>query len=236
MGRCTFLLDRFLKEYRNELNNERTIKNDNDRTIVFRDMKAYFRIMKKNKVSEIRIRDKDVDSEIKNSIMQYQIKNDLSTYRKLYDSLSMLTNAILKREYKRITSFYRGIKRTSQNPINPECLVHRTIRGEMVRSKSEVIIANALHASKIDYYYEMKVKNYYPDFVIPLSIQGRTIYWEHCGRIDDYDYACRWIEKKRKYERMGITEGVNLIVTYDSASGSIDSREIEEIITKWFKP
>ena len=46
-----------------------------------------------------------------------------------------------------------------------EHLIHRTVRGEAVRSKSEVIIANLLHAKGIDYRYEE-----------PLEIDGVTKY------------------------------------------------------------
>ena len=39
-------------------------------------------------------------------------------------------------------------------PFHPEGLKHRTDRGEKVRSKSEVIIANALHRLGVNYAYE----------------------------------------------------------------------------------
>lgn len=41
-------------------------------------------------------------------------------------------------------------------PYRPEGLKHRTDRGEKVRSKSEVIIANALHGLGVAYAYETK--------------------------------------------------------------------------------
>src|SRR5699024_5847535 len=49
-------------------------------------------------------------------------------------------------------------------------LIHRTIRGELVRSKSEVIVANILNQLDIEYVYEepLKVagKTYIPDFTL----------------------------------------------------------------------
>ena len=44
-------------------------------------------------------------------------------------------------------------------------LIHRTARGEAVRSKSEVIIANLLHAKNVEYLYEE-----------PLDLGGRIKY------------------------------------------------------------
>lgn len=149
----------------------------------------------------------------------------------------------LNQEYKYITSKYQGVPHPSNNPFKPEHLIHRTARGEFVRSKSEVIIANALHAAKIDYYYEFPYiteegngRIYYPDFTIPVSIRGQTIYWEHCGYIKDAEYARNWIQKKIKLQEEGIFENVNLIVTYDSYYGEIDSFVIQNMIQKWFLP
>jgi hypothetical protein len=52
-----------------------------------------------------------------------------------------------------------------------EGLIHRTTRGELVRSKSEVIIANLLHALRITYAYEQPFTRQdgsvrYPDFTV----------------------------------------------------------------------
>ena len=68
-------------------------------------------------------------------------------------------------------------------------LVHKTVRGELVRSKSEVIIANALHYHNLDYIYEPelvlegKVKR--PDFKVVDEDTGEEWYWEHCGMMND---------------------------------------------------
>jgi len=68
-----------------------------------------------------------------------------------------------------------------------EYLIHRTARGEMVRSKSEVIIANALTAKCVDYAYERPLTiegvTKYPDFTIEDMESGRILYWEHCGML-----------------------------------------------------
>ena len=66
-------------------------------------------------------------------------------------------------------------------------LIHRTSRGEMVRSKSEVIIADHLANNGVEYGYEqpltIKGVTKYPDFTIEDMESGLTFYWEHCGML-----------------------------------------------------
>lgn len=122
-----------------------------------------------------------------------------------------------------------------------ERLIHRTKRGDAVRSKSEVIIANLLHSAKIDYHYESPLELggvvKYPDFTIEDDDAGVTYYWEHCGLLHDPAYQRRWKEKEKRYrandilplEEGGGPRGV-LIVTRDRADGGIDSEVIGSMI------
>lgn len=118
-----------------------------------------------------------------------------------------------------------------------ENLIHRTENGEMVRSKSEVIIANALKSRGIQYEYEKELVfdgvRKIPDFTIEDNETGETFYWEHCGMLDDVKYRERWENKKRFYSQHGIIEGENLIVS-EEKNGAIDSAEIAKIIEKYF--
>lgn len=81
-----------------------------------------------------------------------------------------------------------------------DALIHRTIRGELVRSKSEVIIANALFENGIAYDYEKPLVidgvRKIPDFTIEDANTGRTWYWEHLGLLRDAEYRKRWEAKK----------------------------------------
>lgn len=119
-----------------------------------------------------------------------------------------------------------------------EKLIHCTVRGEMVRSKSEVIIANALHYNDLDYEYEavleLEGKICRPDFMIEDGDTGDVWYWEHCGMMSDPGYKKRWENKKAFYEKNGIKEGKNLIVTYDDKKGGLDSAKIDEMIKDIF--
>ena len=113
----------------------------------------------------------------------------------------------------------------------------------MVRSKSEVIIADALATRGVDYSYErpstIEGVTKYPDFTIEDMESGQTIYWEHCGMLHVPSYRRRWEEKLDWYRRHGIraqedgggTEGT-LVITRDEANGSIDSARVAALITK----
>lgn len=124
-------------------------------------------------------------------------------------------------------------------------LIHRTNRGEAVRSKSEVIIANELYHRKLDYHYEQPLEfdgvAKYPDFTIEDDNTGKTYYWEHCGLLHDPAYRRRWDEKKQWYrehdvlprEESGGPKGT-LIETRDDAVGGINSQTISQILKDIF--
>ena len=50
----------------------------------------------------------------------------------------------------------------------------------------------------------------------------------------DPQYKKRWEEKKKFYEKNGIIEGKNLIVTYDDDNGGLDAARIQKIIEDTF--
>ncbi|MDR7868400.1 MAG: AAA family ATPase [Sporomusaceae bacterium] len=126
-------------------------------------------------------------------------------------------------------------------------LIHRTVKGEAVRSKSEVIITSLLAAHGIDYSYEKPFAGddgsvRFPDFTIENEETGDLFLWEHCGMMSDSQYKKRW-EKKRDwyksqgvlpYEQGGGSRGA-LIVTEDNAAGGIDADAIDSLIRKLFK-
>lgn len=127
------------------------------------------------------------------------------------------------------------------NTFLEERLIHNTSRGEAVRSKSEVIIANLLHAKNVTYHYEHPLEidglTKYPDFTIEDDDTGITYYWEHCGMLRDPSYRRRWELKQAWYRENKILphqEGGGakgtLIVTEDSPEGGISSQDILRLL------
>jgi len=107
--------------------------------------------------------------------------------------------------------------------------IHRALTGEMVRSKSEVIIANMLHQHEIPFRYEIPLYApdgtfYLPDFT--LSWRGQEWYWEHLGMLSDEDYRNHWNEKEDWYRSHGFHEH---LITSEEAEG-FDSQVVESIM------
>ncbi|MGE3342580.1 MAG: AAA family ATPase [Vicinamibacterales bacterium] len=120
-------------------------------------------------------------------------------------------------------------------------LIHRTRRGEAVRSKSEVVIADLLHSLSVDYRYEAELtmedgSRRLPDFTIDDPASGLKVYWEHLGMLNVPRYREQWQEKLAWYRRNGIAPaseggGPNgtLVITEDDPRGGIDSGGIERL-------
>lgn len=123
-------------------------------------------------------------------------------------------------------------------------LIHRTLRGESVRSKSEVIIANMLFEKGIQYDYELRFvgsdgRARYPDFTIQDAEAGRTIYWEHLGLLYTPVYQQRWRSKLEWYRQQGVLpldQGGGpvgtLVTSQDDEHGGIDSVSIAKLISQ----
>lgn len=110
-----------------------------------------------------------------------------------------------------------------------------TKRGEQVRSKAEIIIADMLLYMGLVYKYECPIflKNNevrYPDFTILLPRTRRIVYLEHCGMMDDEKYKNSFVVKMSSYSNNEITLGRNLFLTFESKSHVLDTREVKRVI------
>ena len=136
----------------------------------------------------------------------------------------------------------RAVTVNAQQRFLEEGLIHRTERGDLVRSKSELVIADKLHARGIDYAYEQPLvlpngRTRYPDFTIADHARGVTFYWEHLGMLDDQGYKARWEDKRAEYlgcnikphEEGGGPEGT-LIESRDAPGGGLDAAAIASVI------
>ena len=120
-------------------------------------------------------------------------------------------------------------------------LIYHTQRGELVRSKSEWIIADKLHAAGIDYQYEQPLLlvgiERFPDFTIVDDDSGITWYWEHNGMLSDNNYLKRWERKLASYREEGILpledgggENGTLLVTEEQAGTGLNAKYIQDNI------
>lgn len=120
--------------------------------------------------------------------------------------------------------------------FRPEDPVYQTKFGERVRSKSEIMIAEALRESKIPYIYEKPLvlgkHAVHPDFTLMDFRKRREIYWEHLGMLDDPKYLELSLRKITAYESNGILRGDRLILTYETSNLPLDSEQIRRVIER----
>lgn len=110
--------------------------------------------------------------------------------------------------------------------------------GELVRSKSEVLIANALHRAGLLYKYECPLtlngKTIRPDFTILDPRTRREVYFEHCGIMDDPEYISAFLWKLDLYESADIFQGDGLLFTFESGGKSLNTRNLNKLIRHRF--
>jgi len=109
---------------------------------------------------------------------------------------------------------------------------YTTLSQYLVRSKSEVIIANILSDRKIEFMYEKPLYApdgtfYLPDFTI--TWQGDTYYLEHLGMLGTEKYRKHWEKKKAWYDKNFLGQ---LLTTEESANLS---KDVERLVDEKFK-
>jgi exodeoxyribonuclease V alpha subunit len=148
----------------------------------------------------------------------------LERYRSPQESATLLRNTNL---------FLTAVRPQTEGKYYASHLIHRTAKDVLVRSKSEVIVADTLTRLGISYEYEKKLLNKkdnpkdfrLPDFTV--SYEGDTFYWEHLGMLSVPSYREQWVRKKEWYQKNGYLRQV--ITSEDGLDGSINSNTIERI-------
>ncbi len=122
----------------------------------------------------------------------------------------------------------------------PKEKIYRTKRGEMVRTKSEEILADLLFDLGIPYRYEqllylkggvMKA----PDFTLFDAETRKIFYWEHFGLLEDRSYLIRNLKKVDTYRLNGIYTGKNLIITHEATGVPLDIPGIRNMLKEIFR-
>lgn len=120
-----------------------------------------------------------------------------------------------------------------------EELIHETIDGHRVRSKSEVLIANELYYAGIPYRYESQHMiggiSFYPDFTVLNPRTGRTFIWEHFGLAAKRDYMSETVGKLAHYAEHGLIHGRNFIMTYESERSPLSVATVRLMIETYLK-
>ena len=121
--------------------------------------------------------------------------------------------------------------------LHAEDLKSLSADGTEMRSLGEIIISSRLKHYGIPYRYEAEIGHpdisYVPDFTIKRPRDGKIIYWEHLGKVNDEDYLKKNKTKFDVYEMFGIVPWDNLIISYSQANGGINEKLIDSLIQGW---
>ncbi len=114
-----------------------------------------------------------------------------------------------------------------------------TEKGERVRSKSEILIANTLKKMGIPYRYECPLKlerfgTIHPDFTVLHVRQRRTLYLEHLGMLDELGYAGNAVERINGYIRSGIYPGDQLFLTFETSRQPLNIKMLQLQFERYF--
>lgn len=132
----------------------------------------------------------------------------------------------------------------SKKPFSNDIPSFITLNGEKVRSKSELIIADRLYNSGIPYRYECalriskdgRILTIHPDFTILRISDRKIVYLEHCGKMDDPEYAEKHVVKRiNLYSHAGITVGGGLFLTFESSETPLDINVLDRLINDHFR-
>lgn len=130
-----------------------------------------------------------------------------------------------KKEYERADDYH------------PESLKQTAADGSSRRSLGELLIGAKLDHYGIPYRFEAEIGHpdlpYVPDFTIIRPRDGKTIYWEHLGNVNDQSYLDNNKHKFDVYERYGIVPWDNLIISFSQRDYGINEKLIDGLIHGW---
>lgn len=151
-------------------------------------------------------------------IQNSDYQNLLSPY---FNPLSKELEEWSKSEFKQSTNY-------------PENKIHLAPSGNMVRSKSEMLIDMLLYTNNIPFRYECELELngiiIYPDFTIRNPRTGKLLYWEHFGKMDDSEYAHKTARKLNTYISNNIVPNIDLITTYETKNHPLTITTLDNIL------
>ena len=126
---------------------------------------------------------------------------------------------------------------TPENDFHKESLKSTAADGTKRRSLGEIIIGSRLDHYGIPFRFEAEIGHpdipYVPDFTIKRPRDGKIIYWEHLGKVNDQGYLNDNKHKFDVYERYGIVPWDNLIISFSQSDYGINEKLIDGLIQGW---
>ena len=184
---------------------------------------------------------RSIEQEVK-AIEKYLSSIPQNTAEEIYNSLHIERQKLIRPVRETDEQFVRRWEAFAfrGKEIEESVPVLLTEKGEQVRSKSEMIIADLLYSEGIPYRYEcpLYLEGYgkvYPDFTVLNIRKRKEMYWEHLGMMDDANYIEKALRKIGNYEKNGIVLGDSLILTWETKSIPISRGIIRTQIERHLK-
>lgn len=177
------------------------------------------------------------------------IKNNIGELNRAIENYSPISEErVMKSFCVKYPELAKGIYYGDRNPdewesgyVQPvfyeESYKSISAKGENMRSGGEMYITSRLDHFGIPYRYEddtgIPDLKYAPDLKILRPRDRKIIYWEHFGKVTDYEYVLNNIGKVKDYISYGIKPWDNLIMTFSNEKGGYDGKLIDAMIKCW---
>lgn len=178
-----------------------------------------------------------------------QKRQILNTYLRLWkDSPDKAEQLLMNPAYHELLSPFFQIQNSKlldwihapydRNNKYPEHLTLKSISGNLVRSKSELMIDMSLFSHQIPFRYECALELgeivVYPDFTIFHPVTEKIYYWEHFGMMDNPTYRKNAFDKLNLYAANNIYPFKQLIITCETKEQPLDTEVIQRVIDAYF--
>ena len=211
--------------------------NTSDRYLGRKDIDLIKQLVQKDHINKAIKAAKHEAEVLKKDIINYpkdtmeNVYEKLPEERKKYASPLILSNIEYAEAWLAIPYVHK--------PFSKDAPKFYTQKGERVRSKSEVIIADRLFAKGIPYKYECPVKVgkkvFHPDLTILRLSDKKILYHEHCGKMGDFGYVNDMVERVNDYAHIGVFNGDRLFFTFESEEHPLDISWLDDFIEKNYR-
>lgn len=114
-----------------------------------------------------------------------------------------------------------------------------TMKGDYVRSKSELNIANMMYMKGIPYRYEEVTElcgeTIAPDFAVYRESDGKVLFLEHFGMMYNRKYRDDFAWKVHLYIKAGYMPYKDVFFTFEDLDGNIDTQFIDYLMETYFR-
>ena len=179
------------------------------------------------------------------SLKQIETMQDWQKYDDLYEKACESKKSLLADlSFKSIADLIRNFEQQSNPETDSKYEITSefyTMKGERVRSKSEVIIADILASYNLPYKYELPLNlisethivTLHPDFTVINPKTGKQVYIEHFGMMSNPEYAANSIDKILLYSRNGLLLGSELLVFFETEAKPLNTRIVRDYIERY---